>query len=890
MGRTTTLSWYEGIPMPAPDSRLRRTGRHPEIVLTRATNLRVARDRTRELDDLADMMRTGPPENGVARHNFATIDDAANTLGLTAEQGRVARRLIGEVAADARELLSITKSAREAGIPQPAIVEMIRRGMDLRGRFQREESTYLAKAAADPVGTVRRRSDGRQYRKVGQGKWVPHGQSGGARGADGAAGGSPPKKKDESPGRRTKTEPEPQPQGKHDPEERRNGKTASERFAHLQRMANAAGKQIHGKFDDGKHGHEHMDKLERQLKQHIANGLSAGEEPPADEAGAGAPPSADETAGAAPPDPEAEATKASHGKKLESMHHLGSAFRTREQKILDRVWHAVKHTAEEFPAAGKALGKLRRGEKLSKHDMEAVVSVGAMIGTTAIVASGYGAMAGGAVLSQKFLTHVAMAALSSHLNTAYTAYAGLGFVKKLAHVAEGYVHGGVPGAAYHAGEAVLAKADTDDDGDVEVKKLAKGMIREMAKILDHDWTPEEIAAAERGPEGALGNEGDEGDGDEALPEAAGSTEQGDEGEEAPSGPEGGDDGTEDDGPRPNGHDSPAQPHEQHRQTQEVHDAVAKLDGVERRIDSKHQKGMLKELRDQAAEVTKDPSPQAIEWLNKRIDSFLHLVTGISAPGDEAEAPEEPPVKKSRLFIGADGRLLMKSLPTGAGPMTAPTRGIAKGDDEPDDEELEDPTEDVPDGPVRPVGFRPVLTPPMAKAQRKAPPPPPPPRSQLIEKSSLGVSLRAPHPVNEYGHRDGLEPGMILHPRDRHADAGPIEVLDDGRFKLGDDIIKGPHALLTQLYGTANHRTTARRYFKLGGERRAIPRADVLHQLRGLLKSEGVVVQRAGDGYNLTGDLRKAGIPEYLMTTGNRSVHVEREAAFDLCRLLGAANG
>ena len=131
--------------------------------------------------------------------------------------------------------------------------------------------------------------------------------------------------------------------------------------------------------------------------------------------------------------------------------------------------------------------------------------------------------------------------------------------------------------------------------------------------------------------------------------------------------------------------------------------------------------------------------------------------------------------------------------------------------------------------------------------------------------------------------------MLLHPRARHEEVGAVEVLDGGRFQVGDDIVKGGHALLTTLYGSQDHRMTVRRYFKLGGERQAIPRADVTEQLRTMLKAEGVIVQRTGDEYHLTGELRKAGVPDYLMTHGELSTTIDREAAFDLCRMLGAKN-
>ncbi len=100
-------------------------------------------------------------------------------------------------------------------------------------------------------------------------------------------------------------------------------------------------------------------------------------------------------------------------------------------------------------------------------------------------------------------------------------------------------------------------------------------------------------------------------------------------------------------------------------------------------------------------------------------------------------------------------------------------------------------------------------------KRKTPPPPP---KKKIKKSQLGVGKRAPHPKNKYGHRDGLEPGMSLTVRDRHENHGPVSVLSGGRFRVGDTVYKGGHALLSALYSTTSHHMTMRRYFRLGGER------------------------------------------------------------------------
>jgi len=82
--------------------------------------------------------------------------------------------------------------------------------------------------------------------------------------------------------------------------------------------------------------------------------------------------------------------------------------------------------------------------------------------------------------------------------------------------------------------------------------------------------------------------------------------------------------------RPEGHDSPVQPHEVHRLQQEVHDLRVQLAQIKDRLDSPHQKGMYRQLDQESKEVAKDPSPQALSWLGDRINAFVTLVTGLAA--------------------------------------------------------------------------------------------------------------------------------------------------------------------------------------------------------------------------------------------------------------------
>lgn len=171
-----------------------------------------------------------------------------------------------------------------------------------------------------------------------------------------------------------------------------------------------------------------------------------------------------------------------------------------------------------------------------------------------------------------------------------------------------------------------------------------------------------------------------------------------------------------------------------------------------------------------------------------------------------------------------------------------------------------------------------------KSKRRKVPPPPPRRRKIIP--AIEPKAHGPHPKNKYGHRDNLEPGMILKTRERHGSVD-VTVLDGGRFKVSDEIYKGNHDLLTALYGKRDHRMTARRYFKLGGERQA--KADAFGMLRKALQPHQVLVQRVENGYALTGDLQKAGIPDYMIDESAMHAVLDYDAAIDLYRQLGGRN-
>lgn len=123
-----------------------------------------------------------------------------------------------------------------------------------------------------------------------------------------------------------------------------------------------------------------------------------------------------------------------------------------------------------------------------------------------------------------------------------------------------------------------------------------------------------------------------------------------------------------------------------------------------------------------------------------------------------------------------------------------------------------------------------------------------------EPVTKAIGLRAPHPKNEHGHRDGLAPGMVLQTRQGRE----VLVKSQGRFLYEGKLYDGNQALMDAIYRRTGHGVTVRRYFKLGGHRELRdPTADLRH----LLKSQGIAVQRLGSGeIALTGDLVKAGLP------------------------------
>lgn len=798
--------------------------------------------------DMIDVMRTSPPEHYPGQSSFAGIADATTDLGLDQVQERVAHFMLDQIVDDTANMMDMARKGADAGIPAPAVRELLSRGMHLAYQAQQGK---LVKGAAAPEGT-RSVHGGRNVIKRGN-KWVADRSDNEKPGPEKGTKKKP--KAATAPAKTDSPKPEAKAEAKAEGPDPRG--TPHSRLLDLQSKAAKHGKKLSAKnFDPKKLTHEHIDQLEHKLTEAIMKKDEKPEEAPAKEeaapaeseapakdenltdsgrptghdtpaqpheqhrlaqeahdlnakldevkgrldsphtkgmhaelvkegkqiakdpspqavqwhktrvlsflalvtgVAAGAALGADVTGGAMAGGVQGKNTKVSEepsvtldaaktaankltgkpkddeAKKAVVITADGrllikaagptppkgytpipnskrGGFRKRQgsryvywypdedyhgdrtaapepgpdgkvkaavkalrsqltaRNVAAKIWHGVVHTAKEFPAAAKGVGKLLDGEPLSRHEKEAIVSVGVMVGTAALAAASYGATAGAGALSKKFVTHVAMAALSSTLNTAYTGYAAVGFVGK--------VYDKLTYVSHYA----KAEADVSDRDTGEMKQLVAGVMTEMARILgEHDWTADKIAAVEK-------NSG----------------------------------------------------------------------------------------------------------------------------------------------------ILMKAVV----------------------------------------------------------PPPPPPRR--LRKSAIGLGRRAPHPKNVWGHRDGLEPGQVFLPRERHAHVGPVTVLDGGRFSVGGQIVKGGHALLSTIHGTDDHHQTVRRYFRLGGERAGVPDVDVTEPLNFLFKSRSsqagtpyVSASRSGDSYLLVGDLVKAGVPEYLVEEGStHRTTLDQSAAVALIRYLG----
>lgn len=820
----------------------------------------VVRD-IREMErELTDTMRASPHPTGVGRSPFASIEDAANTLGLTAARARVARKLIEEIARDTRDVLDVTREARDAGIPREAVTELVRRGVDLRGRLAKAEGVAMADGGGAgrelPIGTVRRRKDGIEYRKEGRNKWVPVKQGGGKRPAP-ASPGAP---------------------GEKDPD----GRTPKERFEHLSARAKAAGVKISGDFDEAKHGHKHIDHLERRVKEHIARKLGSANGGDGD---GGSPQGGDGAAGQEPFERDEKGRPVGHDKP-ESPH---------EQHALAQEAHDIGAKLDDVegrldsPHQKGVLAELRRDVKKVAANPSPqgidwlntrVLSFIALV--TGVAAGGAvggldGAMAGGV---QGHATKIAPGGPSAAMQAGQAAVtAAGGAAAKVAEKA-----GEVKDKAKAAAEQVKGRLK----GGATKKSLAVDPMTGRLVIVSADPL---VKAAEMKPPGA---------GWAPIPRSRkGGFRRKMHGKWEYWYPDGRVQLHRDTVAREKPGQLPELHHESPRH-EKIHHAL--MDAVRSLANPKELAhrvwhGVVHTAKEfptaaRAAGKLLDGEPLSRHEKEALVSVGVMVGTAVlygstygagaggAALGKKVAMHIAMAALHSQLntaytgyaasaFVGKLGKKALYALDL-----------VSKADDgapapsKRDADELQK----IVEGMLVEMRKELELLTPERVIQI----------DEAVEKGfrpAVDGALRAPHPVNEHGHRDGLVPGMILHPRERHSEAGPILVKPDGMFEMKGELYKA-HALLAALHGTSNHRTTIRRYFKLGGERSTvIPRADIADELRAVMKSRGVVVQRTSDGYSLTGDLRKAGVPEYMMKRGERNTVIDAEAAFDLFRMV-----
>lgn len=148
------------------------------------------------------------------------------------------------------------------------------------------------------------------------------------------------------------------------------------------------------------------------------------------------------------------------------------------------------------------------------------------------------------------------------------------------------------------------------------------------------------------------------------------------------------------------------------------------------------------------------------------------------------------------------------------------------------------------------------------------------------------SIRARKPVNAFGHRDGLRPGMVLHLRKGDiSDRDPIvAILPDGGFGWNGHEFPNGNQLLKAITGKDRHRLTIRRYFGLGGERRD----GLVEGLRKALANRAIVVKEP-HGVYISGNLSGIVAKGYRMTPNTARLS-EVEARKLLRDLTGGDNG
>jgi hypothetical protein len=210
----------------------------------------------------------------------------------------------------------------------------------------------------------------------------------------------------------------------------------------------------------------------------------------------------------------------------EALKHLGHELTPKA--LAHRVVHAVQHTAQEFVTAGKAIGKLLDGEAIDRHDVYAMFSAGTVIASVALAAHSYGASYAAEKLGKKIVGHIAAAAVHNYMAAAYTGYAAAevghktlylaGLIESAAklHKAEGKCEACAGG---HGGAGM--KDEPEKKGDDEpaqgphvqaaIKKFQMGVAENIGKLLNRDWSDHEIKALMADDGSGIGDDAGGGD-------------------------------------------------------------------------------------------------------------------------------------------------------------------------------------------------------------------------------------------------------------------------------------------------------------------------------------------------------------------------------------------
>lgn len=532
------------------NSRLARTGKKAQIDDYYAPKHSMSRpdsDLQVQLKKLVASINMSPPEDLVDRGGkfYSDPREAAQSLGMDVNRTQVAERLIEMVASDARDMYGVATLAQEAGIPDPAVRAILRRGQQMSFRNQ------ISKAKAAPEGT-RSTHGGKKVVKQG-GKWLP------------VKGGGGSEKKETKGKNGKKKKIAAKVKGVHP--------DVKARFAGIQAQARRHKVKITGDLKDH-HDHEHMDALQGKLDDHVkgkaaeadkkekadrkspddAQGkqamqqevgdlvdklkgvehridddhrpmydrllgeaksitkaptgaaldwyekrvdsfihLATGRSP--DGSDVGSPPSSSkdkEWRATLDDDQRAElekwdAREEQYKQVRDTVKDAGSKLKGMAKTAASRLIHGLQHTVEEFPAAAKAVGKLADGTPLTAHDRKAMVSVGVTLGAVALAGVSMGGAAAGATFGQKFMTHVATAAVHQHATSAYVGYSALGAGQKAL-----YMMDLIKAKKEEPKEIDKKEEAPDDEVSPEMIAFAQGVMEQMGKLLDREWSDDEI--------------------------------------------------------------------------------------------------------------------------------------------------------------------------------------------------------------------------------------------------------------------------------------------------------------------------------------------------------------------------------------------------------------